>query len=121
MKRDFGLDALLNMDGFEYHYPNGYWYRVEARLVKVDVPLPHGIRYTLTLHDRYGKRIFGIDNKHLPKTKRKGYHGRIIVHDHIHSNENDKGSPYTFVNAEKLLTDFWTHIDNIMSEIEDQQ
>ena len=53
--------------------------------------------------------IFGIDNKHRPKTqgknKRKGYHGRIIEYEHIHNNENDKATPYTFVNAEKLLTD----------------
>jgi len=119
MKRDFGLDALLNMDGFEYHFPNGYWYKIEARLVKADVRLPHGIRYTLTLHDYYGKRIFGIDNKHRPKSKRKGYHGRIIEYDHVHNNENDKGTPYTFINAEKLLTDFWARIDHIMSEIKE--
>lgn len=123
MKRDFGLDALLNMDGFEYHYPNGYWYKIEARLVKPDTHLPHGIRYTLTLHDYYGKRIFGIDNKHRPKTqeknKRKGYHGQIIEYDHIHNNEKDKGTPYTFVDAENLLTDFWTRIDYIMSELKD--
>ena len=89
-------------------------------LVKADIHLPHGIRYTLTLHDCYGKRIFGIDNKHRPKTKRKGYHGRIIEYDHIHNNENDKGTPYTFINAEKLLTDFWAHIDKIMSELQEQ-
>jgi len=120
MKRDFGLDALLNMDGFEFHYPNGYWYRIEARLVKADDHLPHGIRYTLTFHNNYGKRIFGIDNKHRPKSKRKGYHGQIIEYDHVHINESDKGTPYTFINAEKLLTDFWAHIDVIMSETEGQ-
>ena len=31
MKRDYGLDALLNMDDFEYHFPNGYWYKIEVR------------------------------------------------------------------------------------------
>jgi hypothetical protein len=41
MKRDFGLDTLLNMDGFEFHYPNGYWYKIEARQVKADIHLPH--------------------------------------------------------------------------------
>ncbi len=120
MKPNYGLDALLNMDGFEFHYPNGYWYRIEARLVKADTRLPHGIRYTLTFHNNYGKRIFGIDNKHRPKSKRKGYHGQIIEYDHVHNNENDKGTPYTFENTEKLLTDFWVRIDHIMSEIEGQ-
>jgi hypothetical protein len=31
-----------------------------------------------------------------------------------------KEPPYTFINAEKLLTDFWAHIDVIMSETEGQ-
>ncbi len=43
MKRDFGLDALLNMDGFESHYPNRYWYKIEARLVEPTEERPHGI------------------------------------------------------------------------------
>jgi hypothetical protein len=119
MKRDFGLDTLLNMDSFEFHYPNGYWYKIEARQVKADIHLPHGIRYALTLLNKYGIRIFGMDNKHRPKTKRKGYHGRIVEYDHIHNCEKDKGIPYTFINAEKLLTDFWTHVDHIMSNVEE--
>jgi len=120
MKRDFGLDTLLNMNGFEFHYPNGYWYRVEARLVNADVHLPHGIRYTLTLHDYHGIRIFGMDNKHRPKSKRKGYHGRIVEYDHIHNNEKDKGTPYTFINAEKLLIDFRNQVDCILSDVEEK-
>jgi hypothetical protein len=121
MKHDFGLENLLNLDGFESHYPNGYWYKIEVRLVTADKHKPHGIRYTLTLHDNYGKRIFGIDNKHAPFMKRKGYHGKIIEYDHIHKNENDKGTPYAFVSAEKLLIDFWQRVDEILSDLESGQ
>ncbi len=29
--------------------------------------MPHGIRYALTLHDRYGTRLLGFDNAHAVK------------------------------------------------------
>ena len=119
MKRDFGLDTLLNFDGFESHYPNGYWYKIKAKEVPVTKERPHGIRYTLTFHDNHGMRIFGIDNKHVPENKRKGYHGQIIEFDHVHNDQHDKGTAYAFINAEKLLKDFWNRIDKILDELED--
>lgn len=121
MKRDYGMEHLLNLNGFESHFSNGYWYKIEARLVIADKHRPHGIRYTLTLHDNYGKRIFGMDNKHVPAYKRKGYHGRIVEYDHLHKTTQDKGTPYTFINAEQLLIDFWKHVDEIMSDLESGQ
>jgi hypothetical protein len=30
--------------------------------VEPDEHVPHGIRYALTLHDRYGTRLLGYDN-----------------------------------------------------------
>lgn len=118
MKFDFGLDTLLNLNGFESHYTNGYWYKIEARIIECTNERPHGIRYNLTFHDQYGNRIFSMDNKHIPKHKRQGYHGRIVEYDHLHNDQNDKGTPYTFVNAEKLLADFWQRVDKILSEVE---
>lgn len=113
MKRDFGLDNLLELDGYESHYPNGYWYKINARLVDVTQSIPHGIQYSLTFHDDCNNRLFGMDNKHVPKNKRKGYHGRIIKFDHVHNDKNDKGTAYAFLNAEKLMNNFWERVDSI--------
>ena len=49
--KDYTLDALLDMDGEVYFYPNGYWYKIEARRLKsADSNLPMGIKYSLTFH-----------------------------------------------------------------------
>ena len=34
MKQDVGLENLLALDGTEYTEENGYWYKIEAFLVK---------------------------------------------------------------------------------------
>jgi len=61
-----------------------------------------------------------MDNKHRPKTKVKDIRDGYVEYDHIHNCKNDKGTPYTFINAEILLTDFWNHVDRIMFNIEEQ-
>lgn len=114
MRRDKGLDYLLELDGSVFGEPGGYWQKIEACLTDVTPERPHGIRYSLTLHDKNGKRIFGIDNAHLPKSKRKGYKGRIIEFDHMHSDSKDKGTPYTFQSAEQLVMDFFKHVNEIV-------
>jgi hypothetical protein len=118
MKRDTGLDTLLSMDSYMYVYPNKYWWRIKAREVEVSKERPHGIRYTFTLHDPSGTRIFGMDNKHIPKNRRNGYHGQIIEYDHVHKDEADKGTAYAFINAETLMTDFLNRVKEVMDEIE---
>ena len=40
---------------------DGYWIKFEAWRVDVSDSIPHGIRYSLTLHEPYGKRILGYD------------------------------------------------------------
>jgi hypothetical protein len=61
--------------------------------------VPHGIRYALTLHDRYGTRLLGFDNAHAVKPpKRRRYAGRWLAYDHRHRHARDKGVPYEFTN-----------------------
>lgn len=118
MKRDTGLDTLLSMDGYKYVYPNLYWWKIKAYKLEPSKERPHGIRYTLTFHDNKGTRIFGMDNKHIPPNRRKGFHGRTVEYDHTHEDKNDKGTAYTFINAEKLMTEFFERIDKILAELE---
>jgi len=118
VKRDTGLELLLELHGTEYTENNGYWYRIEAWIIDSTPERPHGIRYNLTLHDKYNKRILGFDNAHAVKhKKKKKYKGRIVEYDHTHETALDKGTPYEFVNAEQLLQDFFNRLNQILDNL----
>ncbi|VAW61657.1 hypothetical protein MNBD_GAMMA11-2298 [hydrothermal vent metagenome] len=119
MKRDTGIDTLLNLDGFNHVYENAYWYKITAYRVEASEHIPHGIRYNLTFHDNYGTRIFAMDNAHVPPNRRRGFHGRIVEFDHSHENAEDTGTAYAFCSAEKLLTDFFSRVERILNSLED--
>ena len=55
-----------------------------------------------------------MDNAHYIKSKRKGYKGRIIEFDHMHIDENDKGTIYIFKNPGQLLKDFYNRVNEIL-------
>ncbi len=115
---DSGLDILLDLNGTEYTEENGYWYKIEVWRIRPTKERPHGIRYNLTLHNNYNKRITGFDNAHLPPNKRKGYKGRIIEFDHVHEHSLDKGTVYEFKDAEQLLSDFFERVNTIMNGLQ---
>ena len=97
VKIDPGISTLLDLNGQLLDQGDGYWIKIEAWLVEVSTHIPHGVRYTLTLHEPYGKRILGYDHKHR----------------HI----RDKGVPYEFRDAFQLLTDFFQEVDRVLKEI----
>jgi len=77
---------------------------------------PHRVKYSLTLHDRYGKRLLGFDNAHLIKTRKRGrFIGRAVAYDHKHMGPDDEGVPYVFESAEQLLADFFTEVDKVLN------
>ncbi|MGN6740557.1 hypothetical protein [Dyella sp.] len=79
--------------------------------------VPHGVRYALTLHDRYGTRLLGFDNAHAVKPpKRKRFAGRRVTYDHRHRHARDKGVPYEFTSAQQLLEDFFHKVDRVLEE-----
>jgi hypothetical protein len=81
--------------------------------------VPHGIRYSLTLHEPYGKRIQGYDNAHAVKLPKKfKFTGRRLVYDNKHRHVSDQGVPYEFQAAQQLLVDFFAEVDRVLDEIE---
>lgn len=114
-KNDFGLDVLLQLDGEIFPMENGYWTKIEARVVDANEHIPHGIRYSLTLHAPNNRRVLGYDNAHGIKAKRKKYGAKRLVWDHRH--EKESVEPYEFDNAVQLLEDFWVDVESILAAV----
>jgi hypothetical protein len=111
---DNGLETLLLLDGEIFPMDNGYWTKIEAHCVTFNEHIPHGIRYSLTLHDRHNIRILGYDNAHGIKPQRKKYGAKRQAWDHKHNRKTVE--PYEFENAGQLLEDFWQDVSRMMSE-----
>ncbi len=114
---DWGLQHLLDMDGQRGEVGGGYWYKIEAHRVPPTPAVPHGIKYSLTLHALDGPRVFGIDNAHPPKVtgERRGP-GRVRRIEYDHQHLGGKVSFYEYVSAEDLLTDFFGKVDAVLQE-----
>jgi hypothetical protein len=117
MKRDPAIDTLLDLHGSILDQGDGYWIKIEAWQVETSHEVPHGIRYALTLHEPYGKRILGYDNAHAVKPPKKfKYAGRILAFDHKHRHVSDHGVPYEFKDAQQLINDFFADVDRVLQE-----
>ena len=80
-----GLSTLLELNNQVIDQEGGYWIKIEAWKVTANTNIPHGIRYCLTLHEPYGKRILGYDNTHAIKPPRKfKFAGMRPPYDHKH-------------------------------------
>ena len=87
-----GLDTLLDLDGVIIAQERGYWVKFEAHRIAPSRQIPHGISYSLTLHDNHNQRIMGFDNAHAPKGgRRKRFQGRVVEYDHHHQDQRCKG------------------------------
>lgn len=120
MHSDPALDVLLDFNGVRLEQSGGYWIKIEARLVDASRAAPHGIRYSLTLHDPHGKRILGYDNAHAIKPPKKAKsQGRVWAFDHKHRHISDHGVPYVFTSVQQLLGDFWADVNQILREVQE--
>lgn len=106
------LEVLLNLDGEVFPMENGYWTKFEAYRVEESAHVPHGIRYSLTLHDRHNRRVIGYDNAHAIKPARKRFGARKVTWDHKHQHETV--TAYEFENAGQLLADFWQSVEDYL-------
>jgi hypothetical protein len=105
---DYELEALLSLDGQEFNFAEGYIVKYEARRVASTKNRPGGVKYSLTLHDQAGKRIYGIDNAH--KT------GRRVEFDHRHIHGSGKVVAYHYRGPVALLEDFLREVQRILNE-----
>ena len=101
---DITLETLLNLDGEVFPMDNGCWSKFEVKRVAPNRNIPHGIKYSLTFHDRHNRRIIGFDNAHAFKSERKKYGVRKVTWDHKH--HQDRISAYEYESAGQLLEDF---------------
>ncbi|MBL7178137.1 MAG: hypothetical protein ISS66_20120 [Desulfobacteraceae bacterium] len=111
-KEDETLETLLDLDGEIFLMENGYWTKFEVNRVEPTRHIPHGVRYSITLHDRNNIRTLGFDNAHAFKPKKKKYGARKITWDHKH--KRDKISPYEYESASQLLKEFWAAVEEII-------
>jgi len=112
-----GIETLLDLNGYIIDQGGGYWVKVEVWRAPVTPEVPHGIRYALTLHEPYGKRIMGYDNSHAVKPPKKfKFAGQRHTYDHMHRHVADKGVPYEFKDAHQLLADFFAEVDRVLKE-----
>jgi hypothetical protein len=115
-RRDRSLDALLDLHGQVLVIDGeGHVVRFVVRRIEPTAARPHGLSYSLTLHDRSGRRLLGFDNAH--SVRRPG--GRFVeqprVYDHLHRGPGEAGRPYQFVDAGRLVEDFWNEASRFLN------
>ena len=65
-KQDHSLDTLLELDGqiLVVDSAGKHWVKFIVKKVEPSSERPHGLSYSLTLHDESGARLVGFDNAH---------------------------------------------------------
>jgi hypothetical protein len=111
---DTGLKNLLELNGETIVFDNGMWVKFVAFEVAPTDARPHGIGYSLTLHDKAGERVFGIDNAHAARPGKGPSAKSKSSDDHMHVGKSTR--VYRFVDAGTLLEDFWARVDELIGE-----
>ena len=108
---DPGFDTLLDLDGQVFFIDERahYWVKFSVRRVEADERRPHGLRYSLTLHNARGERVVGFDNAHAAGD------GESAALDHRHRLRTIRA--YEYKDAASLLADFWREVDAVMKEL----
>jgi hypothetical protein len=110
------LEFLLAFDGRTHWLEQGYWLKFEIRRSEATTERPHGLRYSLTLHDPEGQRLVGFDNAHSVAPVGSRFNERPVAADHWHRTHIDEGRPYDFINADTLLRDFFREVRRVLAE-----
>ena len=111
--KDLGLSLLLELDGEIFPIDNGFWTKFDIKQVQPNENIPHGIKYSLTLHDKNNQRVIGYDNAHGIRTTKSKYKAQRITWDHTH--ERNRIKVYEFESAAQLLENFWDHVNKTIN------
>ena len=113
---DPSLDALLDLDGqiLVLDQDTRHWGRFVVRRVPATEQKPHGLDYSLTLHDADGGRLVGFDNSHPVRQGSGPGAKRPTGQDHKHRLKTAR--PYDYKDAASLLADFWTEVRAVLKE-----
>lgn len=103
---DHDLEFLLDLDGQEFRFASGYRVRISAQRTQTTAGRPHGINYSLTLHDPRGRRLYGLDNAHRV--------GRRREFDHRHVYGGNRVVGYVWRGPAELLDDFYREVERIL-------
>jgi len=109
------LEFLLAFDGHVHWYAEGYYAKFEIKRVEVTPERPHGLRYSLTLHDPEGQRLIGFDNAHAVEAMGSRFKEPPVEVDHWHRTKNDRGRPYAFTDAATLIRDFFAEVQRVLT------
>jgi hypothetical protein len=117
VKRDPTFDALIELDGetFVIDPAGEHWVKFEVKRVPATPERPHGLKYSLTLHDAAGHRVVGFDNAHPVKAGSGPGATMPVAHDHRHRLKSV--GPYEYKGAADLLADFWTEVDAALKQL----
>jgi hypothetical protein len=95
---------------------NVRYVRFQIMRMKKTSERPHGLRYSFTLHDLKGKRLIGFDNAHGVRALGGKKRRKEPAVDHWHRTARDKGRPYVFKDAERVVDDFFAEVERVLSE-----
>lgn len=106
---DHKLEVLLSLDGLEFQFAGGHRVKIAAQRVEATTSRPQEIKYSLTLHDPQGSRIYGLDNAHRVRRRRPEF-------DHRHIYGGRRLVPYAYRGPVQLLEDFYAEVERILRE-----
>jgi hypothetical protein len=112
LEDDYSLQTLLDLNEIRYYIKSGYWVKFEVSRVTPTKYAPHGIKYSITLHDSNNIRIVGYDNAHKYLPKSKKHKVKKATWDHVHKKE--RVYPYEFDSASRLIEDFWDTVNEFV-------
>lgn len=109
---------MLDLDGERFFIDEDgrYWVKFDIARVPPSEDRPHGLSYSLTLHDAATEeRLVGFDNAHrVARQAGPAARSQSGPKDHRHRLRTVR--PYDYQDAASLLIDFWAEVEAVLAE-----